>query len=220
MISWTAPSTVNPTAPSGQAAVVTLEPTDAELITSSLARPIEFAAIFERHFEPISSYLRRRVPMGIAEELAAQVFVVAFERRADFETDRGSARPWLFGIATNLIRRHHREELRRIRAYRRLTPDEEADISVEATARADAQAREAAIHAGLSALEQRDRDVLLLFALAELSYEEIGEAMAIPVGTVRSRLSRARRQISAQIAQHERGGPEQPEGVGDGQARY
>jgi len=83
------------------------DPSDASVIAGSLQRPEQFAAIFDRHFDSVHAYLARRIGASLADDLASQTFVVAFERRESFRATVDSARPWLFGIATNLMRPTH-----------------------------------------------------------------------------------------------------------------
>ena len=90
---------------------------DAELIQSSLVDGSAFAVIFDRHFRVISRFLRGRVGRQLAEDLASETFVVAFGRRHSYDRSRDDARPWLYGIAVNLLREHRRAEERRLRAY-------------------------------------------------------------------------------------------------------
>ena len=161
---------------------MTSELTDAAVIEGSLERPQAFAAIFDRHFDAVHGYVRRRLGPTLAEEIAAETFSRAFDRRASFDRSRRDARPWLFGIAANLMRRHWRTERRRLGAYARLNPPE---IQPEADERAD-------LVAALDSIPAREREALLLYALADLSYEEIAAALEVPIGTVRSRLARAR----------------------------
>lgn len=164
---------------------------DADVIAASLNSPARFGEIFERHYPAIRTYAWRRVRDNRADEIASETFVLAFERRDRFDAHVGSVRAWLFGIASNLLRRHWRAEERRLRAYARLhTPA--TVLSDDSDARVDAQRLHNVIAAALADLARRDRDVLLLHAWGELSHGEIAAALGIAEGTVRSRLSRAR----------------------------
>ena len=128
-----------------------------------------------------------------ADEVAAETFLQAFAARERFDCSRPDARPWLFGIATNLLRRHRRAEERRLRAFARAaTRPEDMSAFDGVDERLDATAAAGALATSLASLGPGERDVLLLYAWADLSYEEIADALAIPVGTVRSRLHRAR----------------------------
>ncbi len=173
---------------------------DATVIARSLGEPEVFAVIFERHFDEILRYLRRRLPAE-AEELAADTFVVAFDCRERYRALGNSARPWLYGIASNLLHKRRRREARALRAHARSAgragppPNEFAD----AIERIDAQRQSAALAAALSGLRADDRDTLLLYSLGALSYEEVAFALGVPVGTVRSRLARARRHCAPEL---------------------
>lgn len=177
------------------------DPSDASLIEDSLTDPEAFAAIFDRHFAAISRFLRRRLAADSADELTAETFLVALRERTSFDTSRSSARPWLFGIASNLVGHHRRSEERRLRAYARLDRPYEPDFADEALARTDASTQRAEVAAALVDLNEGDRDALLLVAWGGLSYSEVADALAIPIGTVRSRVSRARRLLSPHLSE-------------------
>jgi RNA polymerase sigma factor (sigma-70 family) len=170
--------------------------TDAQVVAASLDDPSVFALVFDRHYDSVHRYLARRVGLDRADELAGETFTTAFDVRRRYGAEHPDARPWLFGIATNLVRHHRRSEARRLRAYARLDRPANADGGFEGVdARLDAQRLGPAIAEALTRLSDGDRDTLLLFAWADLRYEEIAMALRIPVGTVRSRLNRARRRL-------------------------
>jgi RNA polymerase sigma-70 factor (ECF subfamily) len=179
--------------PSPTEETVVLLRTDAHLIARSCKEPHAFAVLFDRHYAAIAGFLRRRVERALADELAAETFLQAFTARERYDTSHKDARPWLYGIAANLLRRHHRSEQRRLRAYARAVDPREAPVFEEIDARLDALAAQRELASALLALGPGERDVLLLHAWADLTYEQIARALAIPIGTVRSRLSRARR---------------------------
>jgi RNA polymerase sigma-70 factor, ECF subfamily len=164
---------------------------DAECLARSLRDPRAFEVVFDRHFPAVHRYLHRRAGRELADELAAETFAVAFERRASCRAI-DTALPWLYGIATNLLRRRRRTEQRQLRAYGRAGVDRWADYEDETAARADGAARDADLARALAAMRPRERDALLLYALADLSYEEVAVALEVPVGTVRTWLHRAR----------------------------
>jgi RNA polymerase sigma-70 factor (ECF subfamily) len=174
-------------------------PSDAQLIARARLEPAAFAPIFDRHYAAIHGYLRRRLDAPIAEELAAETFARALRAVSRYDDARADALPWLFGIAANLARRHRRTEVRRLRAYARTGHDPLQDEHGDAPARLDAAAAGPRVAAALVELRAHDREALLLFAWAELSYEEIALALSVPVGTVRSRLHRARRTLRAHL---------------------
>lgn len=171
-------------------------PTDAELIAASATDPRAFMPLVERHHRVLFGYLARRVGPDVSEELVSETFARAFALRDRYDTERADARPWLFGIATNLLRNHLRSEVRQMRAYARSGVDDVHHPDEAATdARVDAGTHSPALARALAGLAAGDRDVLLMYAWGDLSYEEIAQALDIPVGTVRSRLNRARRQL-------------------------
>lgn len=167
------------------------EGTDAEIIAASLADPAAFEVIFRRHYQVVRAYLQRRAGLDAGEELAAQTFLVAFDQRRRFRPSYPSARPWLFAVATNLLRHHLRDSTR----HRRLTS---VDVSFERDAMEDADERVVAaqlrsvLARALASLSVTDREAFLLQSLGDLSNTEIAEALGVPAGTVRSRLHRAR----------------------------
>ena len=170
---------------------------DAVVIGRSLADGRAFSVIFTRHFATIHAYLARRIGSHLADDLSAEVFRQAFEGRHRYDRERECARPWLYGIATNLLRRHYRTERRRMLAYARARafsgPGEDQFDRVEDVV--DGEAVAANLAEALLRLQPCDRDTLLLFAWEHLTYDEIGLALGVPTGTVRSRLHRIRRQI-------------------------
>jgi RNA polymerase sigma factor (sigma-70 family) len=158
--------------------------TDAEAIAASLDAPRVFVDVFDRHFDAIHRYLRRRVGSPIADELASETFTQAFANRKRYDLERPDARPWLYGIAHNLLRHHYRDEERALRAYARTGLDVDSSVPPDVP--------DSAVGSLLANLSPGERDVLLLVAWAELEYAEVAEALGIPVGTVRSRLNRVR----------------------------
>jgi RNA polymerase sigma-70 factor (ECF subfamily) len=173
---------------------VSPERTDSDAIAASLLEPRAFGVVFERHFAAILRYLRRRLDDQPAEEAAAQTFFVAFDSRARFDRSQTSARPWLFGIATNVAHRHRRGEVRELRAIAALDP--EASTATEgAEAKLDAERMRGTLARCLAGLPGEEADVLYLLVWAELDQPEIAAALEIPLGTVKSRLSRARHRV-------------------------
>ncbi|POM24898.1 RNA polymerase sigma factor YlaC [Actinomadura rubteroloni] len=171
-------------------------PTDAEIIDASRGHPERFAAVFDRHYAEIHRYVDRRLGADAADDIAAETFLVAFRKRASFD-GRASARPWLYGIATRLVSRHRRDEMRRYRALARLHAADTENHDERVTDIVTAAG--AGLAPALGKLAHGDRDVLLLVALADLSYPEVAAALGIAYGTVCSRLNRARRQVRAAL---------------------
>lgn len=195
----------NPKTGDGQVVGVSTAPlyTDAQLIG---AGPEAFEQLFERHHARIHGWLRRRLSSATAEDLAAEVFVRAWEGRDGYDVRIADATPWLFGIASNLARRHYRQEQRALRALARsgVDPLDRADSgSGSANDRVDAGGQRRALAGALATLRGAEREVLLLHAWAELSYEEIATATGVPIGTVRSRLHRARQHMRTHLERRE-----------------
>lgn len=169
---------------------------DAAIIERSWHEPACFAEVFDRHAPHLHRYVARRLGRQAADDLAAETFLVAFGRRRRYDVARPDARPWLYGIATNLVGQYRRDEVRRYRLSLAVPPEPAADCPADRVA-ADvtAQGARAALAAALAELSTDERDVLLLVAWEQLSYDEVAAALQVPVGTVRSRLSRARRKV-------------------------
>jgi RNA polymerase sigma-70 factor (ECF subfamily) len=182
---------------SGAGATAQATATDADLIAESLSEAGRFATIYDRHAGTLFRFLVRRVGRDTADELLGETFRIAFERRATFDVERSSARPWLYGIATNLVAKHRRSEMRRLRATARLAGESGSfpEAAEAVAASVDAENAWSGVVAAIAALPDGERDAILLFVWEELSYEEIGAALGVPVGTVRSRLNRARRRL-------------------------
>ncbi|MFJ8007521.1 RNA polymerase sigma factor [Streptomyces fagopyri] len=175
---------------------VTTEADEAALIAASLTEPERFALLFDRHAPAIHRYVARRLGADAADDVTAETFLTAFRIRVRYDAGRASVRSWLHGIAARLISRHRRDEVKALRILARAGHD---PVVVSWTDSADdrvvAQGSSRSLARALAGLSQGDRHALLLFAWADLTYAEIADALEIPVGTVRSRLSRARRKL-------------------------
>jgi RNA polymerase sigma-70 factor, ECF subfamily len=168
---------------------------DAGLIAASLSAPECFGPLFDRHAPAIHRYIARRLGPDAADDLVAETFLAAFRRRACYDPAHADARPWLYGIATRLIGRHRRDEVRFFRAIARTGVDPAAEpVADRVTDRIAAQAASRELAAAVAKLPQAQRDVLLLVA-SGLGYQEVAVALAVPAGTVSSRLVRARRKV-------------------------
>lgn len=158
-----------------------------------------FAVLFDRHARTLHRYLARRFGADIGHDLVSETFLAALNQRHRYDPARATARAWLYGIATNLLRNHLRSEVRGLRATARAVNRSTDPPGHDATVaeRVDAQASVRLLAAGLAALSAPDRDVLLLTSWGGLDSTEVAEALDIPVGTVRSRLHRIRRKLRA-----------------------
>jgi len=171
---------------------------DAELVTASIRDPDAFTELFQRHWDDLYRFCVHRAGAA-GEDIAAEAFRVAFDRRLRYDARYADARPWLFGIAANLIRDHfrsaRREDHKRARS---------AALDARSGGETDLGALERQLlgpqlAAALAGIPAGDRDALLLLAWADLDYEQIGQALDVPLGTVRSRIHRARRRLRAHL---------------------
>ena len=169
---------------------------DATVLQASGREPERFAEIFHRYFAEIHRYVARRLGPDTADDIAAETFLAAFRKREKFDPAQGTVRPWLYGMATNLVGSHRRAETRYLAALAR-TPvtgvaEDHGDL---VTDQMMASSHRSALAAALAGLQAGDRDVLLLIALADFSYRDVAGALGIPEGTVASRLNRSRAKL-------------------------
>ena len=171
--------------------------TDAELVHASLHDPQQFGSLFDRHGLAVHRYVASRAGRADVDDVVAETFVTAFRTRARYDRKYHDARPWLLGIASNVLRHHYRSEHRRLARLRTVhhAPEPAADLSESVAAAVDESFEIDRIAWALNRLDDRYRDVLLLAASADLTYEEIARALGVPVGTVRSRLARGRHRL-------------------------
>ena len=159
-----------------------------------------FTAVYEAHVDAIFGFLARRVGPQLAEELTAQTFTEAFDHRDRFDPERGTTSAWLFGIAVNLLRHHYRHEERSLRAMAAIasrTQREPIEVDEDAlTSKVAADDTWPLLARALEEMSAGERDVLLLHAWADLPYASIAAVLDIPIGTVRSRLSRSRARLT------------------------
>ncbi|MEV5568958.1 RNA polymerase sigma factor [Spirillospora sp. NPDC052269] len=180
--------------------------TDAELLATSVRDGDLFTAVYDRHYADIHRYVAGRLGPQTADDVVAETFLAAFRSRAAFDPSRGSVRPWLFGIATNLIAQHRRTETRRYRALAQLGAEPDPGGHEDRVAASvSAEGLQPSLARALAALSRKDRDVVLLKALAQFSNQEIADVLGIPSGTVGSRLNRARRKLRAALPAHSEG---------------
>lgn len=176
---------------------------DGAAIARSLSSREAFTEIFDRHFVAVHRYIARRAGRERADDLASQTFMVAFERRRAYRDGLGSARPWLLGIATNMLREDRRVEQRLLTTVAQL--GNEAWVSANGSAGGAGRA-DYDLGAALARLDVGQRDALLLHVWGELSYAEIAESLEIPIGTVRSRISRACAALRSELGAPHAGG--------------
>ncbi|HEY1319594.1 MAG TPA: RNA polymerase sigma factor [Streptosporangiaceae bacterium] len=174
---------------------------DAAVIQRSRDEPEHFAVLFRRYAPEVQRYVRRRIGAGAADDVVAETFLAAFRQRAAYDLERHNARPWLYGIATNLIGRHRRSEIQQYRALARTGCD---PVTEPFTDRVDAAVSAAGtrrqLAGALARLPAPHRDTLLLVVWGDLSYTEAAAALGVPTGTVRSRMNRAREGLRRSLA--------------------
>jgi RNA polymerase sigma-70 factor (ECF subfamily) len=160
-----------------------------------------FEELYTAHVGRVYGFLARRVGASLAEDLAAQTFFEAWAGRHRYDASRGASVGWLYGIATNLLRRHRRREDSQLRAFARVGVDPTEDFDESTVVdRLMVRAGWQRVAAALSELSEIDRDILTLAGWAKLSYEEIAEALDLSIGTVKSRLHRARTHLARRLA--------------------
>ncbi|MES9538032.1 MULTISPECIES: RNA polymerase sigma factor [unclassified Actinomadura] len=173
---------------------------DEALLASSVRDGDRFTAVYDRHFADVHRYVAGRLGPQTADDVVAETFLAAFRRRAAFDPARGTVRPWLFGIATNLIAQHRRAETRRYRALAKVGADRDPGGHEDrVAARVTAEGMQPRLARALGGLSRKDRDVVLLVALSGLTHAEVAEALGVPYGTVGSRLNRARGKLRAAL---------------------
>jgi RNA polymerase sigma factor (sigma-70 family) len=162
-----------------------------------LENPDAFAALFDRYQRAVYNYCFRRTgDWALAEDLTSAVFLEAWRCASRSELREATARAWLFGVATNLLR-NQRRALRRYRsALDRVRPETaEPDFTDDTAARLDAAAQMRAVLAIVEQLPRKHQEVIALCMWSGLTYDEAAVALGVPVGTVRSRMSRARERL-------------------------
>lgn len=175
---------------------------DADIIRRSVADPKTFEAIFDRHFDAVHRFAVGRVGLQEAADVVSETFARAFDRRIRFRPDRPSALPWLFGIAVNVCKERSRRASRGARATSRMAGHVERQAETfesDLTERVDAERLRPELIAALQALSDDEYALLMLAGEAELTYQQMADTLGIPIGTVRSRLARARRRVRAAI---------------------
>ncbi len=154
--------------------------------------------LFDRHADRIYRHcFRLTADRADAEDATASTFLEVWRHRERVRIHDGSAVPWLFGVATNVCRNLTRGRRRHLRVVARVTPDADTvDHADRVADRLDAEHQMLVVLDAIARLPQREQDVLALVAWSGLSYEAAAAALDVPVGTVRSRLSRARTRLA------------------------
>ncbi len=161
-------------------------------------------AMYDDHARGVFAYLARRVGRDLAEDLLAETYRIALETYPRFDHERGTERMWLFGIATNLLRRHWRTEQRRLLAIERSARSAEhidplITVADGVATRVDAASDVVRLLDALTRLQPEDRDLLFLSGWERLNSTEIGQVLGVPAATVRSRLHRLRSDLRVAV---------------------
>jgi RNA polymerase sigma factor (sigma-70 family) len=173
---------------------------DATAIAASQRDAEQFGLLYDRYASQLYRYAYRRVGPELAEDVVADTFLAAFRRRSAYDLARTDARPWFFGILTGEIARRRRAEEARWRALGRAADSDVVEgFADRIAASVTARSARGPLAEALRRLAPGDRDVLLLIAWGDLSYEEVADTLQIRLGTVRSRLHRARRKLRAAL---------------------
>ncbi len=189
----------SPEASDALAGIRSSEADDADLIRRSVDVPEVFAELFDRHGQALHRYIARRLGADAADDLVSEAFLIAFSRRADYDAVYRDARPWLYGIATKLIGRRRRDEIRLLRAMSRVSVGVDTELSEDLVIdRVAAQAVRGRLLDALAGLPAAHRDTLLLIA-SGLSHDEVAAALDVPTGTIASRLARARGKLRSAL---------------------
>ena len=152
-----------------------------------------FRTFYERHVGAVFGYVSGRVGPGAAEDLTSETFVEAWNARSRFDPRMRSARPWLYGIATNVVARHREREerwLASIDTARERTDDRVEPLGIQV---------DIDLARALRRLSPPLRDVLLLTAIADLRVADAARALGISTVAARVRLHRARSIVSSEL---------------------
>lgn len=164
---------------------------------------VEFGQLFDRHAQAVYKFCARRTAdLALAEDLTSTTFLEAWRHRHRAPLgDRNSALPWLLGVANNVVRNSLRGRRRDRAAIEQLPTSPVAPAAEDqALGRSTTEARLRGALKAISTLTEGEQDVVLLVLWSELSYEEAATALGVPIGTVRSRLSRARSKLQAALS--------------------
>jgi RNA polymerase sigma factor (sigma-70 family) len=176
------------------------EASDRDVLRASLEEPARFGLVFDRHFRSVYRFLERQVGATAAEDLAAETFTVAFAQRRTFDARRRDVRPWLFGIAINLLRNHRRAEMaRRDLGLHQGTRERQAIDEDPVHDRAVATGEVTRVANALARLDNEPRTLLLLVASTDFNIEQAAESLHISPAATRTRLWRARQQLRAEL---------------------
>lgn len=187
--------------PTARTAASTVTQDDAAVVEASLVDPERFGELFERHHVVVFRYVRSRIGTS-ADDVVGDTFIEAFRTRERFDrSESRSCLPWLLGIATNMLSRRRDLELRWLRRDPRAV-DAARDENDDAEERVACELLTPRLTTALADIRDPDREVLLLHVAGDLTMEEVAKALSVPLGTVKSRLHRARRELASALEAH------------------
>lgn len=166
--------------------------TDADVVRASIEDPEAFGELFDRHFKTVVRFVERRLGPEPACEIATEVFLIAFRRLQSYDPSRSSAMPWLLGIASNQVLAERRRFGRYLTAVERLGRQRAVSDTSDPAELVESDEFAGRVREALLALGNSERELLLLVAWEGFTYEEAAEAFGLPIGTVRSKISRTR----------------------------
>lgn len=176
---------------------------DAELLGRSRHASAAFSELVRRHADGLFKYAAIRVGPDAAQDVVAETFSDGFDRQDRFDPRRGDVRGWLFGIAAIQLRRHAERERRWLQRAAAATGharlDDADEQELRAVERVDASRLAPELASALLSLSPAERDVLLLYALEEMSHEQIARTLGIRRGAAKTRLSRGRARLREQL---------------------
>lgn len=178
-----------------------LDRTDAALWAAAASDPQAFGDLYERYARAVFAFCARQTgDLSLAEDLTSIVFLEAWRKRRSITIDERGALPWLLGTAHNVMRNQRRSTWRWRAALRRLASSTQlasSGIEEDVIAHVDAQRRLSMALRSVDGLPIEQREALNLVAWSGLSYAEAAQALGVPIGTVRSRIARARATLGA-----------------------
>lgn len=170
-----------------------------------------FERLYQAHAGTIRAYTRRRADPATADEVAAEVFVIAWRRLDDIPDD---PLPWLLGVARRVLA-NRRRSIARDQALRARIMFQQSTADPTEAARNES---DGAVLRALSRLKERDREVLLLIGWEGLAHAQAGRVLGVHPATVAARLYRAKRRFAQSLSKetgdrYRENGPREAEAI-------
>lgn len=150
-----------------------------------------FERAYRQHLPAVSGYLYRRVERRFVEDLAADVFAIAWRRRA--AVTGGEELPWLYRIAANVVANHRRKQATGVALFAVLRPPDSAPSAEEIVV------EDAALAEAWGGLRPREREILALALVEDLPISDVAIALGISANAASIRLSRSRAKLAAAL---------------------